>query len=290
MIGFAKQKDHTVSFTSDAHPPRLWMALLLASAPIVAGFTLPTTGIEGVGVEVADSELAEMRGRFVSADGISYFGLQLQTSWQGTDGITTYANVLFNVDFASGAGQSQGATPHLLVGWSRDGDSSMDVVGFGPAAQNGYVAVVTSPGTMDVGGLNSVQGAVQSQNIAGAGNNVRNDMSIAVVPASSINRPNGQGLTEVTSGSSQTFSDGDAVHFILGSNAVGLALSSGDGPDGVRQNVDGVLNHAAQHVLLASDLNAVHNSMNITIGLNELRQMDSVRVDHALSTMKGRGF
>lgn len=246
-----------------------------------------------MGTKVSDSELAQMRGKFINAKGVSFFGLELQTSWQGTDGVTTFATVLFNVDFARGAGQSDGATPHLLVGWSRDcdgcGDAAMDVTSFGPAAQDNYVAIAPPPG-LPIGGLGTVQGAVQSHNISGSDNKVRNDMRFAVVPAGSVASWNRDGLTEVTASASQTFSDGDAVRVILAPNELSLALSSGQGPDAVLQSVDGALNQAAQHVLLMSDMNTVHNSIGITIGLNELRQMDALRVQNALSAMKGHGF
>lgn len=269
------------------------LACLAMAAPLLVGFDLPSTGIEGLGAKVADEDLAEMRGKFVNTRGVSYFGLQLQTSWQGMDGITTYATILFDVSFTGGIGKN-GATPQMLIGWTRDcagcGDAAMDVVGFGPAAQDGYVAIMTSSGVMPIGGLGTVQGAVQSHNINGSDNRVRNDMSIAVVPVSAVQGLNGQDLAPVTSSTSQTFADGDTVQFIIDSNAVALALTSGSGPDAIRQSVDGNLNQAAQHVLLASNLNNIHNSVGITIGVDELRQMDRFRVDNALSVMKGRGF
>jgi hypothetical protein len=263
------------------------LALLLTAS------NLPPTGIEDGARKLADPELSEMRGKFISPDGISYFGLQLETSWQGMDGITTYATVLFNVDFAQGAGSA--GSPHLLVGWNRAcadcGDAAMDVPGFGTAAQDGYVAIVsTGAGDIPVGGLQSVQGAVQSQAIAGADNKVLNDMRILVVPASAAMLPDASGLTELTASASKSFADGDKVQFILGSNQIGLALASGEGKDFILQNVDGDLNQIAQHVGLSSDLNMVRNSVAITVGLDRLKQLDQPQVANALSAMKGRGF
>lgn len=295
MIGCGRGTDRSSPPRPRAPAKKLWLLCLATSFPVLAGFAPPSTGIEGLGVKVPDAELAEMRGKFINSRGVSFFGLQLQTSWQGTDGVTTYATVLFSVDFASLAGQAQGAAPRLLVGWSRAcdgcGDSAMDVTTFGPAAADDYVAIDTSAGGLPVGGLSTVQGAVQSQNISGSDNRVRNDMQIAVVPASALPTLKAtEGLTEVTSSASETFSDGDAVHVLLGSNSLMLAMSSGQGPDAVRQGVDGVFSQAAQHVLLASDFNSIHNSIGITIGLNELMQADALRAQAALSAMKGRGF
>ena len=264
----------------------LWLALTAMSPP--------TTGIEGLGTPVSDAALSDMRGKFISPDGISYFGLQLQTSWQGQDGITTYATVLFNVDFAHGAASGSG-TPHLLIGWSRDcdacGDAAMDVPGFGPSAQNGYVAIVSNgAGNAPVGGLQSVQGAVQNQQIAGSDNRVLNDMRILVVPADQVHSMTPSGLTEIAASASKSFNDGDKVDFILGSNQVALALSSGEGRDFVLQSVDGAEKQAAQHVVLNSDLNAIRNAVAITVGVDQLKQLDMPQVSNALPAMKGRGF
>jgi len=264
----------------------LWLALTAMSPP--------ATGIEGLGKPVSDAELSDMRGKFISPEGISYFGLQLQTSWQGQDGITTYATVLFNVDFANGA-SSGGGTPHLLIGWSRDcdgcGDAALDVPGFGSSAQDGYVAIVSNgAGSSPVGGLQTVQGAVQTQQIAGADNHVLNDMKILVVPADQVHSMTPAGLSEITQSASKSFIDGDKVDFVLGSNQIALALSSGEGRDFVLQSVDGAEKQAAQHVVLNSDLNAIKNAVSITVGLDQLKQLDRPQVGNALSAMKGRGF
>src|SRR3546814_20851804 len=121
----------------------------------------------------------------------------------------TYATVLFSVYFASLAGQVQDAAPRLLVGWSRAcdgcGDSAMDVTTFGPAAADDYVAIDTSAGGLPVGGLSTVQGAVQSQNISGSANTFRNDMQIPVLPASALPTLTAtERLPEVTSTAAET--------------------------------------------------------------------------------------
>lgn len=273
---------------------RTMAAVGLALAPLGANGALPDSGLGDKATRLSDSELADMRGKFIDPGGVSYFGLALQTSWQGADGITTMATILFSVDFADGLTDLEGATPHLMVGWSRDcdgcSDPSMDVTQFGPAAESGYVAITPADGVVPVGGLATVQGAVQSSNIAGSDNHVSNGMSIAVVPASAVAGTTPQGLQEVTSGKSVGFADGDRIQFIVQSNELALALSGNGGKDAVLQSVNGDLNQAAQHVLLSSNLNNVSNFVGMTVGLNELRQSDRMRVDHALSVMKGRGF
>jgi hypothetical protein len=267
---------------------------LLIAGPLIIAAGLPDTGLEGVGRQLSDGELSDLRGKFIDPSGVSYFGLALQTSWQTIDGITTAATIMFNVNFANGATTLTGASPTLLIGWSRDcegcGDPSLDVPVFGPAAADGYVAITPNGGPVPVGGLASVEGAVQSQNIAGSDNRVLNNMSIAVVPADAVGAMNTAGLTPITSSTSANFADGDQIQFIVQPNEIALALSNAGGTDAVLQGVNGNLNQAVQHVLLGSDLNNINNRVGMTIGIDQLRQLDSARVNTALSAMKGHGF
>lgn len=257
-------------------PAAALSALFLLLAPTAAQ-AATQSGLEGLGRPVGDERLADMRGRFISPDNISYFGIQMQTSWMGPDGVTTEAALVFSVDFAQGAGVPEGATPTLTIGYTRSGDPAMDVPGLPP----GYVAIAVPAG------LGSVQGAVQSQQIAGDGNAVRNGMSIAVVPASLISE-GGNGLTEVTGGQAVQFADGDALQFIAADNRLGLELTGAG--EGVSQAFDGGVGHAAQHVLLGSSNNTIANDMNIVIGFDSLQQTGRANVQNALSAMKGLGF
>lgn len=257
-------------------------AALGAAAPLAAA-PLPTSGLEGIGTPVSDAALGEMRGKFISPQNVSYFGIQMQTSWQGPDGVTTQATLLFSVDFLNGAGNPDGATPVLMIGWSREGDPSLDVAGFGGDAAGNYIAV-------PAGAFGSSQGAVQTQLIAGSDNAVRNDMRIAVVPRSLVQAPDGGGLTTVTAGQMQSFGDGDTVRFILDGNSLGLALTNGGTPDQVRQGFDGALGQAAQHVLISSSNNSIHNGMGIVVGYDQIDGAGRASLQNALSTLQGIGL
>lgn len=257
----------------------LLRACALFFASTFLGASMPPTGLEDVGRTLDDSELSEMRGKFIAPSGVSYFGVALQSSWQSSDGVTTMATINFNLSFAAGA--LGGATPQLLVGWTRAcedcGDSAMDV-----STPNGVNTVIPD-------GLASVNGVVQSQIINGSDNAVANKMNIAVVPAGQALPPSSAGLSEVTSSSSQNFSDGDVVQFIIEPGQVALGIREADG-DFVRQSVGGALGQAAQHVLLNSNNNTITNAMGITVGLSELQQADRMQIESALSAMKGHGF
>ena len=273
--------------------PGLTIVAVLAPAPAAAE-TVVSAGIEAVGRQVDDEALATMRGKFVMPNDIAFFGVQMLSSWQGSDGITTSAILSFSVSFAGGAGSGAGAVPQLLISFDREcggcSDSAMDVDGFSGAATGGYVAIAGATTNLPIGGLGSVNGAVQTQQIAGSDNQVSNAMSIAIVPVSAVVE-NAAGLDPATSGSTHIFSDGDSLQFILNGNQVGIALNDGNGADSVVQSVNGATNQAAQHVLLSTSNNVVDNQMRIVIGLDNLSQQTSrISVQNAISTMKGHGF
>ena len=262
------------------------LATLIATTAL--GVSLPATGasaqsvasgVERAGQQVSDADLGTMRGKFITPSGINYFGVQMQTSWQGSDGVTTNAVLLFSVDFAKNAANPEGTTPTIKVGWTRDGDSSLDVSGFGGAASGNYVA-------LPVGGLNSVQGAVQSQQIAGSDNSTLNGMRVAIVPASSVESLNSSGLTDITASESHRFADGDTLDFTVADNRLGVAM--GSGADQVRQSIGA--GQAAQHLVLSSNGNSLRNQMNVVVGYGETAPPNSVALQNALSSMKGTGF
>lgn len=269
------------------------LAACAAAAALVAGtpaLAAPSSGLEGKGTRLSDAEMSEMRGKFFTPNQIQHFGIQMVTSWQGADGVTTEAILLFSVGFADGATNLSGATPQLMIAFNRlcdgCGDSAMDVAGFGPDAEQGYVAI--GAGGISIGALDTVNGAVQSQQIAGADNRVVNQMRIAVMPISAVRNGDVEGLTAISQGMTQSFADGDTIRFILEPGEIGMALAGGTGAESIHQTIRPA--QLAQHVLLNSDRNMVHNNVTVTVGLNDLVQSSQINLQNALSTMKGHGF
>lgn len=268
-------------------------AFALAGPLAAPADAVPLSGLEGIGQPVPDDALAGMRGKFVAPSGISYFGIQMASSWQGSDGITTSAILMFSIDFAHIAGNSGTATPHLLISWSREcsacGDSTMDVSGFGPSASNGYVALAGGGLAIPVGALNSATGVVQSQQIAGSDNQSHNALTIEIVPASAIT-PDTTGMTALAHPGSEShqFDDGDVVQFNYSSHQLGLTLTDQNGA--LQQGVDGTFGQLAQHVLIDGSNVVASNSMNLMIGMDPSAAAQRLSIQNALATMKGQGF
>lgn len=278
------------SSVSPRHPWPVKVVLLFFMSAALLANAPPSSGLEGLGHRVSDEQLSDMRGKFVTPNNISYFGVSMMTSWENAEGVITSAVMVFSVDFMNGAGNPDGASPEVAVAWNRDcagcADPSMDVVGFGPDAQNGYVAITPSFDVVPVGGLNSVSGAVQSQQIAGSDNSVLNSMQIAVVPASVAKTLGPAGLEMLSHSSGQQFADGSTLNFQIGSNMLGISMSNAAGTGIVQQAINGNMNQAIQHVLLGDNFNGVSNSMVITLGVDSLAQQQQLHADNAIAAIK----
>jgi hypothetical protein len=272
------------------------LTLMIATALVMSSTAVANppmnSGLEQFGAKVSDQQLGDMRGKFVRPGNISYFGISMATSWQNSDQITTSAVLLFSVAFAHGAGDIDGATPMVAVAWNRDcggcADPTMDVAGFGPAAQGSYLAVTNTSQLIPVGGLDSVHGAVQSQQIAGTDNRVTNAMQLAVVPASTAHQMDTSQLQALSQSTAENFADGSALGFIVSANQLGISMVNADGKSALRQGVDGTLNQASQHVLLGDNFNSISNAMTITIGIDGPPQGQSSPVGGVLSALKDR--
>jgi hypothetical protein len=242
------------------------------------------SGLEGLAAIVDDSELADMRGKYVTPQGVSYFGLDMTSSWQGPDGITTSARMVFSVDLTGG----KSAAPQIYISWKRDeADSAKDVAGSAGGEQR-----TAAGGSISVpaagGGLDTVRGAVQSQLISGTDNTVTNGLTVQVTSDPAI-RPDTTGLTPVSGSSSQQFSDGDRLQFVASGSEVGIRLTSGPS-DSIRQGVNGELHQLSQQVVLSSSFNEIANSMNMIINIDPDAQANQINVTGAMSAMRGTGY
>jgi hypothetical protein len=273
------------------------MALCLAGAaslaiasPAVAqaGEASPSVSIPQVTAlsdALPDSELSEMRGKFVRQDNVSFFGITMLTSWQDAQGITTNARLVFSIDFLNLGGDGK-PIPLLMIGWERDGDPSMDVTD----THSGYVPYLTASEVLPLGGIETHQGAAQANVIAGAGNVSRNNMSIAIVPASAMPSFTMTGLQSANGTSELGFGDGDQLQFLLENNQIGIVMTGGQGLDSSLQSLGGNIGQMLQQTMLNTDGNSVLNSASIILAADNFGQSEQVSLDNALSAMKGHGF
>jgi len=188
--------------------------MLLAVLPVIAATSPPPDSVFDTGLGAAqvasDSELADMRGKFISAENVRFFGITLHTLWQSDDGVVTAASLGFSIWL----GENGASGPQVDVQWQREGDPDMDVAGFAPGADGAYVVAPTT-------------GAFQSNVIAGSDNQTANRMSVAVVPATSVATGSSGGT--FTGTATGTALDGDTITFIAEDGQFGLAMVDAQG-------------------------------------------------------------
>ncbi len=258
-------------------------ACLSFASPTAAQNSL--TQMAALGEALPDSELADMHGKFVRQDNVSFFGITLLTSWQDVQGITTNARLVFNVDFLN-LGSDGKPTPALMIGWQRDGDPAMDVTD----THSGYVPYSTTANVHSVGGIGTHQGAAQANVIAGANNFSRNNMGIAIVPASAMPELSMSGLQAADGTTNLGFADGDQLQFLLGNNQIGIVMTGGQGLDSSLQSLGGNVGQMLQQTMLNTDGNSIFNSASIILAADNFGPQKGVNIDNALSAMKGHGY
>ena len=257
---------------------------IVVFAPVVSTSAVaapPVTGLGSAARLVSDEEMGEMRGRYIAPEQLNFLGIRMLTSWQTEDGNVLTASLEFEVDVNSGQFDPNA---QLWASWSGacadvDCDDSLNIPN-------------TTPD-----GLNSVTGAVQTTEISGNGNDVVNLMSLRIgdYNADSVGFEGNATSEEITTPVKEvSFANGFAVKFEKGSNSLGMILQ-GPGPaagaDGQAiQGINGgAANQIAQNIQLMGDANAIHNSLDVFIGIDQLPAMQ-LAVENALTTMKGWGF
>lgn len=268
MRTHASTKPGIMASPRAGHAGLLAVLALAASPAFARGAGPQDTGL-GAAPIADDAELAQMRGRFISADGVRFFGVTLHTLWQTDDGVVTAAQLGFSIWLGEGGASG----PEVVIHWERDGDPGMNVADFSPAAAGNYVITA---------------GAVQTNVIAGSDNSTANRMSLAVVPASSIAAGGNSG--SFTGTATGTATDGDTVTFNAANGQFGLSIFDAQGGGTVRQGISADPGQLSQSIVLNSDHNAVINSMNVTVGIDHGQMLDTLNIANSLSAMKGHGF
>ncbi len=259
------------------------LALAAGTAPVMAD-TPDLSALAGART-LADEEMADMRGKFVTPQSVSFFGITMLTSWQDASGVTTLARLVFSVDFLP-RGDGGAPVPQLMIAWSREGDPGMDVTDM----HEGYVPYIPPQDALGVGGLETFAGAAQAHVIAGADNRALNGMQVMIVPSSAVPSLSQAGMGAADGPIDIAFPDGDQLHFRMNDNQLGIVMTGNDGLDSASQLAGGDIGQLLQQTILVSDSNLVENRASVIFGIDALQRQQIVRAQEALSAMKGHGF
>ena len=204
-------------------------------------------------------------------------GLLFQTA----DGLVLTATLQFEADFNNGQPL---AAPIILA--DQHDQNGIDDPGL---EIGGITAEFTAQG------LSTVDGAVQANQIGGDDNDVANLLRIRVGDFDADSAGFADYGDQITQSVVKTFQDGSAIEFTVEPNSIGIAIqgptSQGQSPDNlVAQSINGsVANQIAQQVQLMGDANAVYNTLDVVIGVDQL-QTTQAAVENAVSVMKGWEF
>jgi hypothetical protein len=222
-----------------------------------------------------------MRGRYIEPESVNFFGIELASSWQTADGLVLTATLQFEADFDNGKALPE---PKILASYQHDQNGIDD-----PGLEiGGITAEFTAQG------LSTVDGAVQANQIAGDDNNIANLLRIRVGDFNADTAGFSDYGTPITQSVVKTFlQDGSAIEFTVEANSIGVAIQgpTSQGPDNlVAQSINGtVANQIAQQVQLMGDANAVYNTLDVVIGVDQLHTTQAA-VENAMSAIKGWGF
>ncbi|UJJ31975.1 hypothetical protein [Halopseudomonas maritima] len=210
--------------------------------------------------EVSDTELAQLRGRYVLPDRIISFGVVMNSSWQASSGQVIGAQVSLNI----AQGQSQ---PNLSI-------SMIDQTGSAGGLSTGTGQVIGGAG------LDSVQGVVQSVRTAGDFNTGRNDLSIDISYGAA---PAGTGVGGSFSGP-QSFSNGaGSVQVGAVNGGLQIALQAANGQGTSLQQIGG--GSIAQQANIGGTLNEVRNLATLSVALRS--PLNNLNLVSCLEQLKG---
>lgn len=190
--------------------------------------------------EISDVTLEGMRGRYISADQILYFGVEMYTEWR------------------NGAGELVGSSA-LNVGIDRSGPTPT-VTASGDVNNDGAGTGGASPYLPPGGGLNKVQGVSQLVQVTGNGNGVTNSADVCVgahcaaVAVTSGPANKDTGINSITGAQAKTYVNGSGIGVSVSVEGKGEARQSIASTTGIQQRA-----------LLSADSQTIHNQLNMVI-------------------------
>lgn len=228
------------------------LAAAVSSLPLARAAMPPDTHVFDHAAVIPDAELGHMRGKFVTAGQVMYFGVEMVTQWLSGSGQAITASGLLQVSLAGDAPQIR-FTPHITV--------EQRTASAGPGAGS-----MTAAG--GAGGLQEVQGVVQNIQVAGTSNGITNTIGINVnasEAAPEMRPASGGPLTAST-----TTAGGSMATVGLGADGMKVAVVVPDQGRTVQQiHRSGMVGgQVLQSVQLGGDVNQIQNRINLNVQMN----------------------
>lgn len=228
------------------------LAGALATLPLARAALPPDLNVFDHAAVLADDELGHMRGKFVTAGQVMYFGVEMVTQWLASSGQMITASGVLQINLAGSTPQVS-FVPTITV--------EQRAAASGSAGQGSAVAV-------GGGGLQDVTGVVQNIQVAGTSNGITNTIGINVRNASgpSAVQPSSSGVLSA----STTTASGSVASVGLGGNGMSVAVAVPDQGRAMQQirQVGMGGGQVLQSVQLGGDVNQIHNRINLNVQMN----------------------
>jgi len=216
----------------------------------------------GDAIELSDDEMGDMRGRSLSGNQLSYFGVEMYTRWTNSSGETLNTGLVLGTGVSSSAQLRPTITVFQNSEYTAQGNAN--------AQSNAGTSSITSSG------LDNVNGISQAIQVAGDGNRVRQELRIDVGPEGSTNRVNLEGTAIAVNGPGTTVlgeGTGTMTTFSLDRDGFGYRINN-QSQDQVTQRVRNTaadsVRGITQNVQITTNLNQVVNVTNIVAETRQL--------------------
>ena len=229
---------HTLSWKSSLVVTGL---CLLPTGAALAQTLVPESPIAGP--TVPDPVLAKVVGKGVIGGKIVYFGVEMQTNWTSTVGKTPMS-----------------MSSNLNVALNSNGTTFMPTITY--STQGTMPGQVANPAShVDGSGLQNIQGVTQAIQIGGNDNSVQNGMSLNVIKGAPSTNATPAGENVMSNyGTTQT---GNVTMKVLPGQ---LSMLVDNGANTIQQGIGS--NGIFQMAQVQSNLNAIQNSMKLTLGVD----------------------
>jgi hypothetical protein len=226
------------------------LAGALTTLPLARAALPPDLNVFDHASEVPDGELGHMRGKFVAAGEVMYFGVEMVTRWLASSGQAITASGVLQINLA-------GRTPQV---------SFVPTITVEQKAAMGGSSSQGSAVATGGGGLQDVTGVVQNIQVAGTSNGISNTIGINVQNGSGAPALQAQGALSA----STTTASGSVASVGLGGNGMSVAVAVPDQGRAMQQirQVGMGGGQVLQSVQLGGDVNQIQNRINLNVQMN----------------------
>lgn len=209
-------------------------------------------------MEVSDSVLASLRGRYVSPTQIVYFGVEMNTQWRTAGGDQYYAGLYIGINHNRAS-----FSPTVTV-LSRAGGNAVNAGSSGNVTPQGGSEGISSAG------LDNIQGVVQAVQVTGNTNAARNQLTMTLRSGDAGDAPSGGGWRTGTTYVVNT-ATGATAGTLVHIRQAGVSISIPG--QGIAQQDISSLRGMQQQIQMSGDSNQVLNNVQITAGFTSLRNL-----------------